>query len=228
MTAAHRNDPTIDPHDATSGPTIEITPTTPYEHTSEGLSLASATPSASEADSATETDADSEAASEYQPTLSDDSKFPAEEVHGPARPHSPAVKFASSSLSPSVPKSEQYITRRARKRYLIDVLPSVLFVHFNRFQQTSRSSFMTGSASFTSLKKVDDYTSFPLELDLQPFLAPSGKASKSGRTKITSRKIEHQEQYTKYQLKAVVVHTGSMSSGMSVRFAFVHLLMYVA
>ena len=144
--------------------------------------------------------------------MSDDSRRLASS-HAPSRPHSPAVKFASKTLQSIVPKSEQYITRRARKRYLIETLPSVLFVHFNRFQQTSRSSFLTGSASFNSLKKIDDYTSFPLDLDLQPFLAPSGKPSKSGRTKIISRKADHQEQYTKYQLKAVVVHTGSMSSG---------------
>ncbi|GAA5884144.1 hypothetical protein JCM3774_004553 [Rhodotorula dairenensis] len=73
------------------------------------------------------------------------------------------------------PRKQRHILRRAHKRYLISPsdLPPVLVVHLKRFMQTSKSSLF-GSA-FVNLKKRDDPVSFPKEMDLTPFLAPSGK-----------------------------------------------------
>ena len=67
------------------------------------------------------------------------------------------------------PRAQRYVSRRAHKRYLISALPPILVLHLKRFQQTSKSSLF---GSFNNLKKLDDKVSFPLVLDMAPFMAP--------------------------------------------------------
>ena len=69
-------------------------------------------------------------------------------------------------------KSTHYVLRRAFKRYMIARAPPVLVFHFKRFRLPSKSSGTYG-ASFASLKKSDEFISFPEMLDLGPFIAPS-------------------------------------------------------
>lgn len=72
--------------------------------------------------------------------------------------------------TPSLPpRSQRFIPRRAHKRYLISSLPPVLVLHLKRFQQTNKSSMFS---SFGSLKKLDDKVTYPLYLDMAPFMAP--------------------------------------------------------
>lgn len=66
------------------------------------------------------------------------------------------------------PRSQRFVPRRAHKRYLISSLPPILVFHLKRFQQTSKSLF----SSFGDLKKLDDKVTFPLYLDMAPFMAP--------------------------------------------------------
>lgn len=67
------------------------------------------------------------------------------------------------------PRAKRFVLRRAHKRYLISSLPQVLVLHLKRFQQTSKSSLF---GSFNNLKKLDDKVTFPLYLDMAPFMAP--------------------------------------------------------
>lgn len=107
------------------------------------------------------------------------------------------------------PKSDRHMMRRAHKRYLLSALdlPPVLVLHLKRFQQTSKSLF--GSA-FVNLKKRDDEVSFPLEMDMAPFLAPTEKPPQRGGggdddlSRIGS---------TRYQLYGVVEHIGTLALG---------------
>ncbi|KAJ9111636.1 hypothetical protein QFC19_000992 [Naganishia cerealis] len=69
-------------------------------------------------------------------------------------------------------KSTHYVLRRAFKRYMIARAPPVLVFHFKRFRPPSKSTSMYAS-SFASLKKSDEFISFPDLLDLSPFIAPS-------------------------------------------------------
>ncbi|KAJ9118222.1 hypothetical protein QFC22_004129 [Naganishia vaughanmartiniae] len=76
---------------------------------------------------------------------------------------------------PAMPQrrhSTHYVLRRAFKRYMIARAPPVLVFHFKRFRPPSKSSNMY-AASFASLKKSDEFISFPDLLDLSPFIAPS-------------------------------------------------------
>ncbi|KAJ9099815.1 hypothetical protein QFC21_003815 [Naganishia friedmannii] len=68
--------------------------------------------------------------------------------------------------------STHYVLRRAFKRYMIARAPPVLVFHFKRFRPPSKTSNMYAS-SFASLKKSDEFISFPDLLDLSPFIAPS-------------------------------------------------------
>lgn len=95
----------------------------------------------------------------------------------------PNFSTASFASPKKPPKSNRYIARKAYKRYLIDTLPPLLVFHLNRFQQ-SKPGLLAQSigASMTgTLRKIDDFMSFPAVLDMSPFLAPAGKAPKIGR-----------------------------------------------
>jgi hypothetical protein len=119
-------------------------------------------------------------------------------------------KYMQKSLAPGNPKtprSKQVVMRKFYKRYLIADPPLILVVHLKRFQQTSKTPFMSFSMGF---KKLDDYVAFPEHLDITPFLAPnkedfglpSKKSKQSGRAKGKCT----------YRLYAVVVHIGNMVS----------------
>lgn len=69
-------------------------------------------------------------------------------------------------------KSTHYVLRRAFKRYMIARAPPVLVFHFKRFRLPSKSA-TAYATSFASLKKSDEFISFPDLLDLSPFIAPS-------------------------------------------------------
>ncbi len=69
-------------------------------------------------------------------------------------------------------QSTHFVLNRAYKRYLIATAPPVLVFHFKRFQQSGKPSASFYAASFASLKKMDDFVSFPEKLDIAPFMAP--------------------------------------------------------
>jgi len=137
------------------------------------------------------------------------------------------------------PRSQQYIHRRALKRYLIATPPPVLVIHLKRFQQVAQPPISV----YGSFKKIDDYVSFPEYLDLRPFIAPrredyglgrKGKemveekraaiaAAPPGLAKwrfaMESERVPAPEP-ANYRLYAVVVHIGNMLGG--------HYISYVA
>lgn len=136
---------------------------------------------------------------------------------------------------PPVPRSQQYVHRRALKRYLIAIPPPVLVIHLKRFQQVAGA----GTLLFGSLRKLDDFVAFPEVLDIAPFVAPNREDYGMGRAKINGRigdsggkredktngmgwfankKDKDKETAVKYRLYAVVVHIGSMVRGLDCGF----------
>ena len=101
------------------------------------------------------------------------------------------------------------------KRYLIATPPPVLVIHLKRFQQLTKSPFLSFSHGF---KKLDDYVTFPEYLDLTPFLAPKkedyglGKKGKGkwGTEEEDKEKRRKAKERCMYRLYAVVVHIGNM------------------
>lgn len=178
-------------------------------------------------------------------------KITSKELKSPSNGHSSNGKDAAKSpaaggktRSKVPPRKQRHILRRAHKRYLISPtdLPPVLVVHLKRFMQTSKSSLF-GSA-FVNLKKRDDPVSFPREMDLTPFLAPSGKpprlnpnafgsdergrggaprAEENGGHDHHHRQhkveLEKETHNARYRLYAVVVHFGDLNTG-TLRFKF--------
>lgn len=125
----------------------------------------------------------------------DDSTAKSKQTTAPGVPYVESAKASldttpSQSANSSIPatprkppKSERHIPRKAHKRYLIDQLPKVLIMHFNRFQQTKPSMLAAslGGPFFNSLRKIDDFVSFSHTIDMSPFLAPAGPAPKIGK-----------------------------------------------
>ena len=125
-----------------------------------------------------------------------------------AAPSSP--DFAPRPLEserPKIPRSKQVVMRRFYKRYLIADPPLILVVHLKRFQQTSRTPFMTFSAGF---KKLDDYVTFPECLDIAPFLAPNKEDFGLPIKKL--RQNSRARGKCMYRLYSVVVHIGNSVS----------------
>ncbi|KAF8180367.1 hypothetical protein BJ912DRAFT_855172 [Pholiota molesta] len=114
----------------------------------------------------------------------------------------------TSQKKPSKPKP--VIMRPAYKRYLIATPPPVLVIHLKRFQQTSKTPFMSFSHGF---KKLDDYISFPEYLDLLPFLAPRKEDYGLGKKGKEKERKSKKEDRCMYRLYAVVVHIGNMLGG---------------
>ena len=106
-----------------------------------------------------------------------------------------------------IPKSKQVVMRRFYKRYLIADPPLILVVHLKRFQQTSKTPFMSFSAGF---KKLDDYVTFPECLDITPFLAPNKEDFGLPIKKF--RQNSRAQGRCMYRLYAVVVHIGNIVS----------------
>lgn len=108
---------------------------------------------------------------------------------------------------PKIPRSKQVVMRKFYKRYLIADPPLILAVHLKRFQQTSKTPFMSFSMGF---KKLDDYVTFPEYLDITPFLAPNKEDFG-----LPSKKFKQNRRAKgkcTYRLYAVVVHIGNMVS----------------
>ncbi|KAG9095514.1 hypothetical protein FS749_010322 [Ceratobasidium sp. UAMH 11750] len=134
----------------------------------------------------------------------------------------------------AIPRSQQYIHRRALKRYLIATPPPVLVIHLKRFQQVAGA----GTLLFGNLRKLDDFVAFPEMIDIAPFVAPSreeygmGRAKKTGAARASGKvttngpglgwfgRGKEKEKAVKYKLYAVVVHIGSMLGG--------HYIAYIA
>ena len=141
------------------------------------------------------------------------------------------------SRNPALPpRAQRYLSRRAHKRYLISSLPPILVLHLKRFQQTSKSTLF---GSFNNLKKLDDKVSFPLSLDMSPFIAPppiqpgqsnvekvlrgedqdaarrGRKESDTNRSHWFRRPSPSADMRAKcqYQLYGVISHDGNMTSG---------------
>ena len=106
-----------------------------------------------------------------------------------------------------VPRSKQVVLRKFYKRYLIADPPLILVVHLKRFQQTSKTQFMSFSAGF---KKLDDYVAFPECLDIAPFLAPNKEDFGLPIKKF--RQNSRAKGKCMYRLYAVVVHIGNIVS----------------
>lgn len=112
------------------------------------------------------------------------------------------------------PRSKEVVMRRFYKRYLIADPPLILVVHLKRFQQTSRTPFMSFSAGF---KKLDDYVAFPESLDITPFLAPN-----KGDFGLPMKKFKQNSRARgrcMYRLYAVVVHIGNIVSALTSRLS---------
>lgn len=119
-------------------------------------------------------------------------------------------KFTPQSAEPEkpkIPRSKQVVMRRFYKRYLIADPPLILVVHLKRFQQTSKTPFMSFSAGF---KKLDDYVAFPEYLDITPFLAPNKEDFGLPIRKL--RQNNRAKGKCMYRLYAVVVHIGNIVS----------------
>lgn len=105
-----------------------------------------------------------------------------------------------------VPRSRQFLSRPAYKRYLIATPPPILVVHLKRFQQLSRMPVVSFSTGF---KKLDDYISFPEYLDLAPYLAPRREDYFDSKVAVTRGRARRSAPCM-YRLYAVVVHIGNM------------------
>ncbi|CAK5272163.1 unnamed protein product [Mycena citricolor] len=128
---------------------------------------------------------------------------------------------AASEQAPAKPKTKKpkpVIMRPAYKRYLIAVPPPVLVIHLKRFQQVSKT-MMTMSFSH-GFKKLDDYVTFPEQLDLSPFLAPKKEDYGLKKGAGWGRPPKTDGDRCMYRLYAVVVHIGNMLGG--------HYISYVA
>ena len=120
--------------------------------------------------------------------------------------------------APMPPKSARHVMRKASKRYLLHgpSLPPALVIHLKRFQNANKSSMF--GTSFKNLQKRDDPFSFPLEMDLLPFLAPREKPPKSrglvrGVDPKPRRMGEDKVGETRYRLSAIVCHEGTLTTG---------------
>ncbi|KII91330.1 hypothetical protein PLICRDRAFT_89654 [Plicaturopsis crispa FD-325 SS-3] len=122
-----------------------------------------------------------------------------------------------SPVPPKIPRSKQVIMRPAYKRYLIATPPPVLVIHLKRFQQTGKAS-MISFAPPSGFKKLDDYISFPEDLDLAPFLAPK-KEDFGLRKKRKGEESKRADERCMYRLYAVIVHIGNMLGGHYIAYA---------
>ncbi|TEB31837.1 peptidase C19, ubiquitin carboxyl-terminal hydrolase 2 [Coprinellus micaceus] len=173
--------------------------------------------SADESDTSygTSVSAESEGRSDPSPPAPPGLGIPGTPTAEPPSTSKPQKKKAS--------KPKPVIMRPAYKRYLVDTPPPVLVVHLKRFQQLSKTPFLSFSHGF---KKLDDYITFPEHLDLTPYLAPKkedyGLDKKKGGSDAwkSGKKGKGKDERCTYRLYAVVVHIGNMLGG--------HYIAYVA
>ncbi|KAL1406772.1 hypothetical protein Q8F55_006177 [Vanrija albida] len=125
-------------------------------------------------------------------------------------------------------KDKNFILRRAFKRYLIAEAPETLVFHLKRFKQTGKSGMYS---NFSTLKKMDDFVSFPEMLDLAPFFAPNRSDFKLTRTPGGGVHAPFMDWASPekgpdvnpvwYKLYAVVVHLGTMVGGHYIAYVLV-------
>lgn len=156
--------------------------------------------------------------------IADNDSTSATSVSDVSARHSKREARGKEPTTPTIPKSQRVVLRKAFKRYLIAVPPPVLVIReklpFNdyfyclinildlkRFQRVSR----TPVAVFGALKKIDDFIAFPEYLDLKPFIAPRREEFGLRPPKIRDHKGAYDKQVL-YRLYAVVVHIGNMVS----------------
>ncbi|WOO84323.1 putative ubiquitin carboxyl-terminal hydrolase 7 [Vanrija pseudolonga] len=124
-------------------------------------------------------------------------------------------------------KDKNFILRRAFKRYLIARAPETLVFHLKRFKQTGKAGMYS---NFSTLKKMDDFVSFPEMLDLAPFFAPNRSDFKLTRTSAgvhapfmdwPSPEKGPELSPVWYKLYAIVVHMGTMVGGHYIAYVLV-------
>lgn len=90
--------------------------------------------------------------------------------------------------------------QESTKQLTLNKLPIVCCFHLKRFEHTSMAR-----------RKIPTYVSFPMELDLSPFMA-SRRSANGKEQKIVNDDL-HISKNNKYSLFAVINHIGSLQSG---------------
>jgi ubiquitin C-terminal hydrolase len=79
------------------------------------------------------------------------------------------------------------------------------------------SQWLTSAWSLCAdFKKIDNYVSFPLTVDIAPFFAPARVGAPATTTNLSAkakRTVHDVSDSVNYELTAVVVHLGSMGGG---------------
>ena len=93
---------------------------------------------------------------------------------------------------------------KAVRRVCVKTLPNVLFLVMRRFE-----------FDYDSMRKlkVNDRCEFPMELDMEPYTQEGIEARAAMKDETDELKHIYPEEYYKYKLRGVVVHTGVADSG---------------
>ncbi|KAL7415159.1 hypothetical protein BDY24DRAFT_440099 [Mrakia frigida] len=131
-----------------------------------------------------------------------------------ALPGGEASKPVASRPKPTRKKSSRFVMRRAFKRYLIVNPPPILVFHLKRFELITGRGFGFGGFA-GNFKKIDTFISFPLVIDVAPFLAPARIGAPLTVANSSAKKRAGKEvvDAVPYHLSAIVVHLGTMGQG---------------
>ncbi|XP_010852147.1 PREDICTED: ubiquitin carboxyl-terminal hydrolase 27 [Bison bison bison] len=89
--------------------------------------------------------------------------------------------------------------QESTKQLTMNKLPVVACFHFKRFEHSAKQR-----------RKITTYISFPLELDMTPFMASSKESRMNGQLQLPTNSGNDEN---KYSLFAVVNHQGTLESG---------------
>ncbi|XP_076419069.1 ubiquitin carboxyl-terminal hydrolase 27-like [Peromyscus maniculatus bairdii] len=89
--------------------------------------------------------------------------------------------------------------QESTKQLTMKKLPVVACFHFKRFEHSAKQR-----------RKITTYISFPLELDMTPFMASSKETRMNGQLQLPTNSGDNEN---KYSLFAVVNHQGTLESG---------------
>ncbi|XP_017376950.1 ubiquitin carboxyl-terminal hydrolase 51 [Cebus imitator] len=89
--------------------------------------------------------------------------------------------------------------QESTKQLTMNKLPVVACFHFKRFEHSAKQR-----------RKITTYISFPLELDMTPFMASSKESRMNGQLQLPTNSGNNEN---KYSLFAVVNHQGTLESG---------------
>ncbi|EDL33892.1 mCG3962 [Mus musculus] len=89
--------------------------------------------------------------------------------------------------------------QESTKQLTMKKLPVVACFHFKRFEHSAKQR-----------RKITTYISFPLELDMTPFMASSKETRVNGQLQLPTNSANNEN---KYSLFAVVNHQGTLESG---------------